>query len=132
MNQAAHNVQTIVVIEDDGENAAFFQEMIATETPYRAWVISSAEEATARIEEIKACNPLLFIIDYLLPGRTGLDLYDEFQHIEAFSAVPAILTTASFLEPLQEEITKRGLSGIAKPFEMDAFLQLIKQIIDPS
>jgi CheY-like chemotaxis protein len=132
VNQSAQDVQTIVVIEDDGDNAEFFQEMIATETPYRAWVISSAEEAVARIEEIKACNPRLFIIDYLLTGKTGLDLYDEFQHIEAFSAVPAILTTASYLEPLQEEITKRGVSVIAKPFEMDAFLQLIKQILDPS
>jgi len=132
VNQSAQDAQTIVVIEDDGENAVFFQEMIVTETPYRAWVIPSTEEAVARIEKIKACNPVLFIIDYLLTGKTGLDLYDYFQHIDVLSAVPAILTTTSFLEPLQEEVTKRSLSVIAKPFEMDAFLQLIKQILDPS
>lgn len=132
MNQSAQDAQTILVVEDDGDNAEFFQEMIAAETPYRAWVIPSAEEAIARIEEVKASKPLLFIFDYLLPGKTGLDLYDYFQSIEAFSAVPAILTTASYLEPLQEEITERGLSVMAKPFEMDTFVQLIKQLLDPS
>jgi len=124
------DAKTILAVENDDANAQSYELLIATETPYNLWLMKDDIETLARIEEIKTVKPVLFLLDYLLSSMTGLDLYDQLHKEEALRDIPALITTASNPRPLEEELTKRGLTIIEKPFEIDTFLQIINHALD--
>lgn len=66
---------TIYLIEDDDLYAEFLKRMIGQNPAYSISVFGSAEECEA---VIRAGNfPDVFICDYNLPGKSGIDLYEE-------------------------------------------------------
>jgi CheY-like chemotaxis protein len=125
-------VKTILVVEDDSNNAEVFEVIIASETPYQVLLMANELEVLQRIEEIEAVKPALFLLDYHLPTMTALDLYDQFQHREAFKNTPTFIITATNPASIVYEIAKRGLILIEKPFEVEALITRIKHVLDTS
>jgi len=66
---------TIYLIEDDDLYAEFIKRMIGQNPDYSITVFGSAEECEAMLQ--KGSFPDVFICDYQLPGKSGIDLYDE-------------------------------------------------------
>jgi CheY-like chemotaxis protein len=125
-------LKTILVVEDDINNAEVFEVVLASETPYQTLVMESGLEVLERIEEIKAVKPALFLFDYHLPAMTAFELYDLLHAMEELKNIPTLITSASHPGPIAYEIAKRGLTLIEKPFEVDTLLTTIKQILDTS
>jgi CheY-like chemotaxis protein len=78
------------------------------------------------LEAIQVVRPDLFVLDYQLPLMDGLKLYDHLHSLEAFHETPAILMSANL--PMNE-IKKRGISYIQKPFELEEFLKKIEALL---
>ena len=75
-------------------------------------------------QEIMEAAPLLFIIDFLLPGMTGLQLFDHLHNLEAFERVPAIMLTAmSMTDDIHAALRDRNLTLLTKPFELADLLE---------
>ena len=116
-------VETILIVEDDTVVAAFLTAAIEQETPYQALLATSSSQA---FEVVNECKPSLFLLDYRLPGMSGLELYDQLHATKELEDVPALIISASC--PWQE-VEKRKIPCMRKPIELDELLQSIEKLI---
>jgi two-component system response regulator GlrR len=104
--------QSIVVIEDDpyigGALDAFLGDKNIVQT------FESAEDALAATEHFRGVG--VFIIDYKLPGKDGIELFKELR--EQFPAAKFILITGEMSLDMVEKTRQLGLDALMlKPFD---------------
>lgn len=120
----------ILLVEDDQGNAEFLKMLLLMETPHEVLYMESGQEVLNRVEEIKNARPALFLLDYHLPTMTAFTVYDRLHTIEELVHVPAILLTASGQQEFSsEELTQRNIRLVEKPFDIESFLDLLKQML---
>ncbi len=113
----------IFIVEDDTIMEEFLVTAISDETPYQVIAVHNGYEALEAVKEIK---PQLFILDYLLPGMNGLDLYDQLHAREEGAGTPTIMY--STVLPTKE-VEKRHITALCKPFELDELLDTIEALL---
>lgn len=116
-------VKTILVVDDDETVGEFIITALTTETAYLPLLVTDGAQA---LEVIKTLVPHLFVLDYNLPGINGLELADLLKATESFAQTPILLMSAHLPK---QELTKRDLASIEKPFELDTLLQLIETLL---
>lgn len=116
-------LHTVMIVEDDVDIGTFLVEAIAQETPYHALLLANGNDALTKVQNLK---PSLLILDYHLPGINGLELYDQIHAMPAFQQVPAIMMSARLP---RRELEQRTIVGINKPFELDDFLQTVRDLL---
>jgi len=104
--------QSIVVVEDDpyigGALDAFLGEKNIVQT------FGSAEAALAATSHFRGVG--VFIIDYKLPGKDGIELFRELR--EQFPAAKFILITGEMSIDMVEKTRQLGLDALMlKPFD---------------
>lgn len=117
-------LQTVMIVEDDVHIGAFLVEAITEETPYHALLTANGAEA---LETLQHLRPSLLILDYHLPGIDGLELYDRIHAMPELEDVPAIMMSARLPH---HELERRTIVGIHKPFDLDDFLQTVKNLLE--
>jgi DNA-binding response OmpR family regulator len=122
--KASGFVQTIMIVEDDAYIGAFLVEAITQETPYHVMLVANGIEALNAVRNIK---PSLLILDYHLPGINGLELYDQIHALPELMQIPAIMMSARLP---RQELEKRTIVGIHKPFDLDDFLLAVKDLLE--
>lgn len=114
----------VLLVEDDEVHASLLYQIIQQETPHQICFTRDGETAWKLLQRIK---PHLLILDYLLPGGlNGLELYDRLQTCHCLKDLPVLLVSAAM--PLQE-VRRRGLPYVLKPFELDDLLSTIEQLL---
>ena len=121
--QEQRQTRIILVVEDDEGIAAFLIETIVQETPYQFVLATHSQQALQLVQEIK---PILFILNYHLPGMNGIQLYDRLHAIQELAHVPAIMVSAVLPE---QEVKQRQMVGITKPFDLSLLLDTIEQLL---
>ncbi len=116
-------VKTILIVEDDEDIGGFILQAIQDETPYQPLLVHDGLQALKAVTNIK---PNLFLLDYQLPGMSGLKLYDQLHALNGLEEVPAMLMSVNLP---QAEMKKRNLRGLRKPFELDELLQMLTDIL---
>lgn len=116
-------LHTVIIVEDDVDIGAFLVEAITQETPYYALLLTSGNEALVKVQTLK---PSLLILDYHLPGINGLELYDKIHTMPGLEQVPAMMMSARLP---RRELELRSIVGMNKPFELDDFLQTVKDLL---
>jgi CheY-like chemotaxis protein len=111
--------KTVLIVEDDEAVAAFLQEVITSETPYRVLLASTGNQALSWVETHR---PDLMLLDNQLPDTTGIALYDQFQQLDDLRRVPVLLMSAY---PPRQEIARRQLRCLEKPFDLDELFQVL-------
>ncbi|MBE3559760.1 MAG: response regulator [Ktedonobacteraceae bacterium] len=119
----------ILLIEDDRDIAEALTLLLESEMPYQVMALASSEEALERLDEIKAIQPVLFMIDYFLPVMTGIELYDRLHAIEGLGHIPALIITAHLAQDVEEDVSRRNLDLLYKPFELDDLFQTLRQVV---
>jgi|SRR5581483_9204198 len=115
--------ETILVVEDDDSIGSFLVEAILQETPYDAMLVTDGLQALKAVRNIR---PRLFITDYRLPYMNGLELYDRLCSTKALEDTPAIIMSAYLPE---EEVKKRKLVSLNKPFDLDELLDVVEKLL---
>lgn len=122
-DEKAQHPKSLLIVEDNEDIGMFLVTAIESETPYHSMLANNPQQA---LEAIQTVRPDLFILDYQLPQMDGLKLYDHLHTLEAFQEIPAMLMSANL--PV-DEIKKRGISSIHKPFELEEFLEKIEALL---
>lgn len=85
----------------------------------------SAESSLQSLHQQK-CD--LLITDIVMPGKTGLDLLDEFKRVAPW--VPVLVMTSYSNVPIAIKAVKSGAEDfVEKPLDMTNFISLVKTII---
>ena len=117
------SIKTILVVEDDADIGSFLVQAISQETAHHALLVTDGFQALKTVHDLK---PNLLIIDYQLPHMNGVELYDQLTAQRALGAFPTIIMSARL--PAQE-IAKRKIVGMKKPFELQELLDSIEKLL---
>ena len=121
--QQEQKTKTILIVEDDTAVGEFFVYALRTETPYQALLATDGLQA---LEMVKILAPDLFVLDYQLPRMNGLELADRLLATEELKHIPILLMSANIPK---QELEKRHLPFIAKPFELEELFQVIAKLL---
>ena len=121
--QPDQKTKTILIVEDDTAVGEFFVYALRTETPYQALLASDGLQA---LEMVKTLAPDLFVLDYQLPRMNGLELADRLRATEALKRIPILLMSANIPK---QELEKRHLPFLAKPFELEELFEIIAKLL---
>jgi two-component system phosphate regulon response regulator PhoB len=116
----------ILVVEDEPA----MRDLLATTLERAGFThreTSSAEEARV---SILACTPDLILIDWMLPGRSGLDLVQDLRRLEATRTTPIIMLTARTEEADRINGFDVGADDyVTKPFSVKELVARIKAVL---
>jgi CheY-like chemotaxis protein len=119
-------VKTLLVVEDDPDNREFFNLALSSLTPYH---VLSAKKASEALNFVRHIKPNLLLLGYHLPDMSGIELYDLLHVLEGMENVPAIIFSSVLRDEVRQEILNRKLVMLDKPFDLDVFLDTIKQML---
>jgi CheY-like chemotaxis protein len=121
--QKANQQKTILLIEDHAVFSMIIKRAIEQDTSHRVVYIT---DGSAIHEAIKEHKPHLLVLDYELPGKNGIELYDLVRMIEGCEHIPAIMVSAEL--PLQE-MAQRNILGLQKPCRTSELIQAVEQLL---
>lgn len=116
--------QTILVVEDDDNIGALLVDAFSQETQYNAILVTDGRQA---LQIMQVYKPSLVLTDYCLPSMNGIELYDHIHASADLANVPTIIMSAYLPE---EEVKKRHLTSLQKPFELDELLDTIDHVLN--
>ena len=120
------DARTILVVEDDRPTGEVIQLTLTEELSLHTFLVADPYEALDFANTVKVD---LWIIDYLLPGMNGLELYDRLHADKALQDIPSILISASF-SLHKRDLGERQLTVLDKPFDLNVLLETVKQIVN--
>ncbi len=116
--------KAIVIVEDDATIAAVIKDVLGTVPDYTAATVGNGAEALSLVAQLKTD---LLILDYGLPGLSGIEVYDQLRE-RLGDAMPPVLFLSATL-PFQE-LSARGLTDyLEKPFDVDTLLQRVAALL---
>mgnify|MGYP003402210060 FL=1 len=98
--------KTVLIIEDEGDAAELFAEMMRV-SGFRVLKVSNSAPA---IDLIATEKPDLIILDIMMPGISGLDILHHVYHDPSLTNIPVVVVSA---KGTPADI-KRGLEAGAK------------------
>ncbi len=120
----------VLIVEDDSSVAEMMQ-LTLEHAGYTVVTIPSAEGA---IEAIETHNPVLAIVDVVLPGQGGMDLVLDIH--AKFKDLPLILTSGKIdmsKETFKVLAKQFGVVSIlAKPFTVEELMETAAAALAPS
>lgn len=121
--QASNSKDTILVVEDDEAIRELIVMALSEELDCEICAVSHAYEALLQVQSI---TPILLLIDYQLPSMTGLQLYDQLHSVQRLAHIPTLIMSANLP---WEELEKRHIAGIQKPFELNELFHGVKEAL---
>jgi CheY-like chemotaxis protein len=115
--------KSILIVEDDPSIRDTLGEVFEGETIHQ---VLFAEDGEAALEILQTATPQLFLLDYRLPGISGLELAGRIRNMKGYEQTPVVLMSASIL---REDLTKYQLRYVRKPFDLDQLLQLVEEAL---
>lgn len=116
--------KSVLIVEDDAGIGDLLLYLLSQETPYHVELAVNGFQA---LDAIKQMTPSLFMLDYHLPGMTGIELADKLRAMEVYQHVPIVIMSARL--PV-EEIEQRELLGMSKPFDLMALLETVEKLVE--
>ena len=117
--------ETILLIEDNAENVEFMVDYLLTPNGYNPIVASDGRQG---LEMALTTNPDLIILDFKLPGMSGIQVLEALRENQV--DIPVIFITAYGSE---EDIVSCFRLGIKdyfrKPFDIERMLATIEQVL---
>ena len=115
--------KTVLLVEDDVAIAELLTQIIVQETPFQVFAVPDGAQA---LDIVKNIQPNLLLLDYWLPTMHGIDLYDRLCAMKELAPIPTIMLSVN---PPIEEIKKRKIIYMKKPFDVGQLVQTIQKLI---
>jgi two-component system phosphate regulon response regulator PhoB len=116
----------VLIVEDESSIA----ELIAVNLRHNGFEPIWAEDGDAAQREIEAFLPDLILLDWMLPGQSGLTLAREWRKQARTKAVPILMLTARGDEPDKVAGLDAGADDyITKPFSTQEMLARIRAVL---
>jgi two-component system phosphate regulon response regulator PhoB len=116
----------ILVVEDEPA----IQELIAVNLEHAGHHVIRARDAETALGFVKSALPDLMLIDWMLPGMSGVALARQLRQDERTRGIPIILLTARSEEPDKVAGLEAGADDyVTKPFSPRELMARIKAVL---
>jgi DNA-binding response OmpR family regulator len=115
--------RVVVVGEDDEPIATLLRDAINDERAYQAVVVA---DGALVLETVRQVHADLLILDIMMPGLNGFEVYDRVRADAQIQSMPVIFVSAAAGHHA-EDFSKRGITDIiAKPFDLNDLLERVR------
>ena len=119
--------KAIVIVEDNPAIAEIIKDTLDAEPDYQSVTVADGSLA---IEVIRSLKTDLILLDFSLPGLTGLEVYDILKQDDTTRHIPILFITAN---ADSSGFERRGITEILhKPFNLDELLERVAVYLRPS
>lgn len=111
----------ILVVDDDGPILLLMRNLLR-EFGFETITAASGPEA---IEQARAHNPRLVLLDRNMPGMNGDEVLQQMRSDDELSRLPVLILSGEPLDPA--EVQRLGATGaVLKPFDVPKLIETIK------
>jgi two-component system, chemotaxis family, chemotaxis protein CheY len=118
----------VLVVEDDTDA----REMVAAFLRREGFDVSGAEDGQVALKLIANQRPDLIVTDIQMPNLDGIQLIRALRRMPEMSSVPILVLSAHRSGAIKDALKAGASASARKPVQVDALLDLIKQLILPS
>lgn len=116
----------VLVVEDEPNIAEAIRFILRRD----GWTVETQDNGLAAQARIQAAPPDLVILDVMLPGQSGLDVFQALRRAPATARLPVILLSARGHAVARELAADRGVSMfMSKPFANAELLAAVRQLV---
>ena len=115
----------ILVIDDDAQ----MREIIAFALTYNSFEVAVANNGTRLQSLLEACLPDLVILDVMMPGQNGYQLFTRLRHDPLTRHIPIIIMTAHDEDIYARISQDLGATHITKPFHPLELVEKVKALL---
>jgi len=113
-----HGSGVVLVIEDEVEIGKFLERALSS-LGYIAYIFNNGEDGLKKFTELENENDLIVILDYILPGIKGDEIFREI--IKKRPLTKIIMSSGYIDEGVLEKLKREGLwKFLPKPFDLTA------------
>jgi len=119
--------RTILLIDDDEQMHQFSRPALRK----AGYEMISAYNGKEGLSLMRQTKPDLILLDYMMPGMNGYEVYDEIIKEEPYNSIPIIMLTALNEKPGKKtELFQKGLAAyLNKPFGHKELNNVIENIL---
>ena len=112
----------ILVVDDEMDVREFLSDLLADE----GYSIRKAEDGIKAMEMISQKKPDLILLDLMMPGETGTDLYRKIHRKKDFEDIPVIVISGL---PGRYLAVSKSVPVFDKPIDEEKLLEQVKSAI---
>lgn len=114
----------VLIVDDNASMRSLLATLLASQGHQ---VVGQLEDGNGVIEAIRRARPAVVCLDYLLPGRDGLDILAEIN--ADYPEIDVVFMTACEDEAIEQRAADHGAAGfLRKPFGQKQVLDELQQI----
>jgi len=118
-------LERVLHVDDDEDIRTLTKMALELVGHYQVEQFASGEEA---LQSSKKLSPQLFLLDYMMPGMSGAELWQRLRAIPGLEDVPVVFITAKSEHDFAEGLIDQGaLTVIVKPFEIDQLCEMLEE-----
>jgi len=117
----------VVVVDDDQD----LRSLMAMRLRASGIEVYQSGDGVAGLELIQGCRPDLVVLDWMMPGKTGIDVCREMRADEVLSATPVLMVTARTTPAhLEVSLAVGATAVLTKPFALREFTDRVRTLLD--
>ena len=117
--------EKILVVDDEPSN----RNILSQELTHRGYAVETANDGSEALKKVDSTRPDLIILDYTMPGLSGLDVLKELRKKE--DDTPVVMITAYGTVDRAVEAMKAGAYDfITRPFDPDHIELVVRKALE--
>ncbi|WP_299149318.1 response regulator [uncultured Tateyamaria sp.] len=116
----------VLLVEDETNIIEAIRFLLSRE----GWQVDTHSDGATAVDTIQSMRPDLVILDYMLPGKSGLDILTEVRADPDFAKMPVLMLTARGQSRDREQAEKAGVSRfMTKPYSNTEVMTAVRDLV---
>ena len=125
MEQRKH---VVVIGEDDEPIARLLRDAINDEPSYQAVIVP---DGALVLETVRQVHADLLILDVMMPGLSGIEVFDRVRADPDVRNMPVLFVTAATQDYERQFKDRKVADVISKPFDLNELLAKVRALCPP-
>lgn len=118
--------KSVLLVEDELNIVEAMRFLLTRE----GWDVASHSDGATALDVIKESRPDLVVLDYMLPGKSGMDILNDLRADPDFQTLPVLMLTARGQSRDREQAEKAGVSRfMTKPFSNTEVVTAVRDLV---
>lgn len=116
----------VLLVEDEINIIEAIQFLLSRE----GWLVDTHSDGATAVEKVRVMRPDLVVLDYMLPGKNGIDILTELRADPDFERLPVLMLTARGQSRDRELAERAGVSRfMTKPFSNTEVMTAVRDLV---
>lgn len=116
----------VLLVEDEANIIEAIRFLLSRE----GWQVDTHSDGATAGDVVRAMRPDLLILDYMLPGKSGMEILKDLRADADFTRMPILMLTARGQSRDREEAERAGVSRfMTKPFSNVQVITAVRDLV---